>query len=133
MEVRVQIGGEHYALPVEDVLEVVPLGQLTPVPGAVEPFMGVQNLRGEVLPVIDLAGLLGVASDSDPQRIVVAQSGALRAGFAVTTVAGVSELPAPATPADHPALAGAALVDGNLVGMVDVPAALASLAGAGAP
>ncbi len=127
MHVRVHMGGEHYALPVDDVREITPVGELTPLPGATRPFIGVRNLRGEVLPVIDLADLLGVQGAGEPQRLVVAQAGTLRAGLAVESVIGVSDIPLPDTPTDSPALRGAALVDGALVGVVDVAHALNGL------
>ena len=51
VHVRVRVAGEHYALPVEDVLEVAELRAITPVPGAPPAVLGVRNLRGQVLPV----------------------------------------------------------------------------------
>jgi chemotaxis signal transduction protein len=129
VRVRVQMGAEHYALGVEDVVEVADVGELTPLPGAPRPFLGVRNLRGEVLPVIDLAALLGVTAAGEPERIVIAQAGRLRAGLAVERVLGVGDLPAIDTPTESPALKGAMLVDGKLVGVVDVPAVLSGLAG----
>lgn len=124
---RVHVGGEHYALAVQDIREIAPLGELTPLPGAPPPFIGVRNLRGEVLPVVDLAGLLAVDRAAEPAMLVVAQSGALRAGLAVDGVTGVSDLPPADTPTDSAVLRGAALVDGALVGVLDVAAALEGL------
>lgn len=131
MQLRVQTGGEHYALPVKDILEVAELGELTPLPGAARVFLGLRNLRGEVLPIVDLAALLGVTAGGDPKRIVVAQSGTLRAGLAVESVVGVGDLQEPDTPTESAGLKGAKLVDGTLVGIVDVPGVLNGLAGQG--
>lgn len=127
------MGGEHYALPVGDVSEVADIGELTPLPGAPRPFLGIRNLRGEVLPVIDLAGALAIEAAGEPRRIVVAQAGALRAGLAVESVEGVLELTGPQLPTEAPALKGAALVDDTLVGIVDVPRLLLALSGTPTP
>ena len=53
-----RLGG--YAMPIEHVLEVADLGQLTAVPGAGPEMLGVRNLHGQILPVVDLAPLLGI-------------------------------------------------------------------------
>ncbi|MEA2124846.1 MAG: purine-binding chemotaxis protein CheW [Solirubrobacteraceae bacterium] len=124
--VRVGVGGEHYAVPVEHVLEVGAIGRITPVPGAERPLLGARNLRGEVLPIIDFGALIGVASEG-PGQMVVAHADGLRAGLAVEQVVGVGELPDADLPADSAQLAGAVLVDGELIGVVDVAAALAGL------
>ena len=55
--VVVMIGGMWYSLPAEQVRAVLPLGNLTPVPTAPEPVRGVSQVRGQVVPVVDLSGL----------------------------------------------------------------------------
>lgn len=55
--VVVMIGGMWYSLPAEQVRAVVPLGNLTPVPTAPGPVRGVSQVRGQVVPVVDLSGL----------------------------------------------------------------------------
>ena len=126
--VRMRVGNESYAVAVEHVTEVAELGKLTPVPGAHGSVLGVRNLRGEVLPVFDLAAVLEITGDSLPQCLVVAEHGSLRAGFAVDEVTDVG----PLAPADEETqsnlLAGAALDDTGLVGVVDVERLFAALA-----
>lgn len=121
VHVRVRVGRESYALPVEHVLEVAELGHLSPVPGAAPVVLGVRNLRGQVLPVFDLARVFGVAHEGSPERLVVAQDGARLAGFAIDEVTDVDELPEPSEDGESAFLRGAALVDDALVGVVDVP------------
>lgn len=48
------LAGETFALPVEPVREVVRVSSITRVPHAPKPIRGVTNLRGRVIPVIDL-------------------------------------------------------------------------------
>jgi chemotaxis signal transduction protein len=94
------------------------------VPGATPTVLGVRNLRGAVLPVVDLAGVLGLPRADGPRRIVVAAEGGRIAGLAVDSVAGVESLPDASEPADSPYLSGAALTDGVLVGLVDLSSVL---------
>jgi purine-binding chemotaxis protein CheW len=54
------LGGERYALPLADLAGVLPLGRLTPVPGAPPELLGLINGRGRVCCVVDLARLLGL-------------------------------------------------------------------------
>jgi purine-binding chemotaxis protein CheW len=122
--VRVAAAGESYALPVDAVLEVAQLEGVTPVPGATPTVLGVRNLRGAVLPVVDLAGVLGLRRADGPQRIVVAAEGGRIAGLAVDSVAGVQSLPDASEPADSAYLFGASLTDGVLVGLVDLSSVL---------
>jgi len=129
VHVRVCAGGEHYALPVEGVLEVGALGEVTPVPGAPPAVIGVRNLRGQVIPVADLATLFELDSAAERNSIVVTEAGGRRAGLAVESVIDVGPLPEPTESPDAKHLVGAALVDGELVGVVDLDSALDALAG----
>ncbi|HEY8551711.1 MAG TPA: chemotaxis protein CheW [Vicinamibacterales bacterium] len=49
-----QLGKEEYGLPVLKVREIIKLLEITPVPQAPPHVKGVINLRGKVIPVIDL-------------------------------------------------------------------------------
>jgi chemotaxis signal transduction protein len=118
--VRVRVGVELYALPVEYVLEVGEVGDLTVAPGAARATLGVRNLRGDLLPVFDLAAVLGLPSSVSPQRMIVAERQGTRAGFAVDEVIEVDELPEGGEESDSDLLSGAILLDGSLVGMIDV-------------
>lgn len=131
VHVRVRVAGEHYALPVEQVLEVADLGEITSVPGSPPEIVGVCNLRGQVIPVIGLATLLGLSGD-EPSRIVVAESGELRAGLVVDNVVDVGELPPASEQVESDYLLRAFLVDGELVGTLDLDAVLAPLGTPGA-
>jgi chemotaxis signal transduction protein len=126
--VRVRVGSESYAVAVEHVTEVAELGKLTPVPGAHRSVLGVQNLRGDVLPVFDLAAVLEITGDALPQCLLVAEHGSLRAGFAVDEVTDVGPLPPAGEETQSKLLAGAALDETGLVGLIDVERLFAALA-----
>jgi purine-binding chemotaxis protein CheW len=131
LHVRVRVADEHYALPVADVVEVAELGDVTPVPGAGAAVLGVRNLRGQVLPVVDLATVFELPPNA-AERMVIAVRGDLRAGLAVDEVTGVEELPEASEEVDSPHLVGAALADGALVGVIDVGSVLAEVEGTNA-
>jgi purine-binding chemotaxis protein CheW len=77
------LGGESYAFPLERVREVVKPGPTTPVPSIPKHILGVMNLRGEILPVLDLKRLLGVGEGTPtPQgRIIVVKTPGMTVGF----------------------------------------------------
>jgi purine-binding chemotaxis protein CheW len=127
VHVRMRVGTEMYAMPVENVLEVAELGDLAVVPGARPEALGVRNLRGQILPVFDLAALFGVRRTDVPQRLLVAESDGRRAGFAIDEVSDVGELPEPAEETESDLLLGAALAGEDLVGVVDVRRLFAAL------
>jgi len=119
--VRLRVHSEALAMPVEHVIEVAELGQVAAVPRARPEMLGVRNLRGQILPVVDLALLLGIRQVRRPARLLVAEDGGRRAGFAVEQVSGVGELGEPTEEAVSSLLVGAALADGDLIGVIDVP------------
>ncbi|MGH2840156.1 MAG: chemotaxis protein CheW [Solirubrobacteraceae bacterium] len=126
--VRMALGHELYALAVEAVLEVADLGDVTPLPGAPRAVLGVCNLRGNVLPVVDVRNLLGTQdAAATAQRLVVTERGGRRVGLAVDAVIDVGPLPGTpeTTDADH--LSGAVIVQGALVGFLALDSLLAAV------
>jgi purine-binding chemotaxis protein CheW len=126
--VRFRLAAEEYAIPVTQVREVITLGEVTPVPGAQQNVLGIRNLRGQILPVIDLARLLRVTRAAEAVLLMIAESGGQLAGLAIDEVSGVADLPEPDTDADSALLAGSLLLDGELIGVVDMPRVVGALA-----
>jgi purine-binding chemotaxis protein CheW len=64
---------ERYAIETRFVTKVMRLTDLTPIPGTPAFLAGVMNLRGEILAVLDLRPVLGLAPSAagDPSWIVV--------------------------------------------------------------
>ncbi|PPD30258.1 MAG: chemotaxis protein CheW [Methylomonas sp.] len=86
---------EEYGVPIESVQEIVRVpDELTHVPKAPVFVEGVINLRGAVLPVIDLRRRLGLASveRSEGQRVMVFLIQGARTGFIVDSVAEVLKI-----------------------------------------
>ena len=72
-----KLQSEHFSLPVLRVREIMRMCPITPVPRMPDYIKGVINLRGKIIPVIDLRDkfdLKKMSSDADDRRcIIVAQ------------------------------------------------------------
>lgn len=72
-----QLGGEEYAASISQVKEIIRYGGSTKLPNTPEYMDGIINLRGKVIPVVDLAKRFGLprAKDGDVQAIIVEAAG----------------------------------------------------------
>lgn len=89
------LGKEEFAVPVGRILEIIPWQEITPVPQAAGYVLGVINLRGKVVPVMDLRLRLGMPYQEKGDRacIVVMQPDMKRARSPIGVVVdGVSEV-----------------------------------------
>jgi purine-binding chemotaxis protein CheW len=81
------LGAEHYALPIQQVHEIIRYAEPRSVASRVEWVRGVISLRGRIVPVFDLAARLGVPSElSDNAKIVIVETGSETAGVIVDGV-----------------------------------------------
>lgn len=80
-----ELGCERYAIETRHVREVVRGAALTPVPGTADFVLGLTNLRGELVPVIDLRRLLGTAAAEVTQASSLVILGDERAQLGVLT------------------------------------------------
>src|SRR3982751_1124857 len=73
-----KLGRESYGFPVLGVREIIRLSPITPVPRMPAYIKGVINLRGKVVPILDLRAKFQLTSESYGERacIVVVQVGA---------------------------------------------------------
>lgn len=62
------LGEEKFAIPVDHVQEVVEFSQVTKVPNAPQYMLGIINLRGRVLPLLDTKLKLGLAPTERTQK-----------------------------------------------------------------
>ena len=67
-----RLAQELFALELTDLAEVLPLGNCTPIPGGPPRFAGVINVRGRLIPVLDLAHFLEIpAAEASPASFVL--------------------------------------------------------------
>jgi purine-binding chemotaxis protein CheW len=90
-----RLGEDFFAMLIANVNEIIRLQKITPVPKA-PPFVeGVTNLRGRVIPVIDLRARFGIAPKMDGHmaRIIVVEQGERLLGMIVDAVDEVLTVP----------------------------------------
>lgn len=88
MLVEFYLGKEFFGIPVKNVNEIIMPTQVTPVPRSKPYIEGITDIRGEVLPVIDLAMFLSipVQENSEQDRFIVTEISEQRAIFHVSGV-----------------------------------------------
>ena len=90
------LGDEEYGLEILKVREIIGLMEITSVPQTPRFIKGVINLRGKVIPVIDLRLKFGMeeAQATEETCIIVVDIGDMLMGILVDTVSEVVDIPA---------------------------------------
>jgi purine-binding chemotaxis protein CheW len=85
---------ELYGVPVEQVVSIERWEALTRVPNTPSFIKGIINLRGEILPVIDLQQRfgLGVSNQTEESRLVIVQDEEIKIGLIVDEAKDVIDL-----------------------------------------
>ncbi len=98
-----EIAGEHYAIDIENIVEIVPPRTATRVPNADPSIVGILSLRGTIVTLVDVRRRLrhAVSVVSPETRIVVVEHGEETLGFEVDRVFRVVKI-ASAEVAAHP-------------------------------
>lgn len=93
--VSFEIGSEEYAVDILEVQEINRMVEITPVPKAPHFVEGVINLRGKVIPIIDLRLRFGLpaAERTTESRIVVVDVCRIVIGLIVDSVSEVLRIP----------------------------------------
>ena len=89
------LGSEEYGVDIAQVKEINRMVSITHVPRAPHFMEGVINLRGQLIPIIDLRTRFGMprAEHSKATRIVVTEVGTKRVGMVVDSVSEVLRIP----------------------------------------
>jgi purine-binding chemotaxis protein CheW len=125
-----ELAGEHYGVDIAAVEGIIKMQAITAVPRAPACVEGVTNLRGKVLPVLNLRqrfGLPGAAAGAEARIVVVEMNGSA-VGMMVDGVSEVLRVPAEAieppsplvTTVDSAFLRGIAKVDERLILLLDL-------------
>jgi purine-binding chemotaxis protein CheW len=93
--VSFKLGSEEYGVDIAQVQEINRMVAVTHVPRAPQFMEGVINLRGQLIPIIDLRTRFGMprAEHTKNTRIVVTEIAAKRVGMVVDSVSEVLRLP----------------------------------------
>ncbi len=119
------LDGRELALHVEDVSEVLRMVAVTPLPEASGYVAGVINLRGRIVPVIDLRVRLGMAprEQDSSTPIIIVGGGEGAAGLVADGVVEVLSLPSeavePPSRLSAPVVSGVAREDDRLIVVLD--------------
>ena len=86
---------ERYAIASEYVREVCPLEDLTPLPCTPAFVLGIVNLRGEILPVIDLKKFFDLPEKglTNLNKVIVLESADMAFGIVADAISGVRRIP----------------------------------------
>lgn len=123
--IALRIGVRWFAVPADRVREVVTLQAITNVPGVVKWVLGVALVRGRLVPVLDLAGMLntprtGEAAITRP-RLVVLSRGDDEAAMVADETRGVLQLP-PAITKDAGIVRGELRWEDHIIAVLDADA-----------
>ena len=130
-------GKESLAVALSQVREVFKIDSITPVPGMPPALVGVANIRGSIVPVVDLHPSLGLPNVTVPRYAVVVGHEARGVGILVNDVpeietAAVEDLQERSSGEEAGAcrfLSGALKTAGRTIGMMDVSRLLAMIEG----
>lgn len=106
--VSFKIGNEEFGVDILKVQEINRMMQITKVPNAPDFVDGVINLRGRIIPIIDLRIRLGMEKKEHDKstRIVVVELEGKTVGFIVDEVSEVLRIPMSITEPPPPMVAG---------------------------
>jgi purine-binding chemotaxis protein CheW len=128
--VGLRIGRETFGIPIGMVREIVRVPEITSVPNAPDYIEGVINLRGRIVPVVDLRKRFReiVAAPNKKNRIVVVELDGRPIGLIVNSASEVLKIPPSEIEAPHAVfqegelnyITGVGKVRGRLVILLDL-------------
>jgi purine-binding chemotaxis protein CheW len=128
--VSFNIGEEQFGVEILKVQEIIRMVNITQVPNSPSYVEGVINLRGRIIPIVDLRTRIGLLRKNQDQgtRIIVVEIEGKTVGFIVDSVNEVLRIPKDITeppPAmsvkmDSDYITGVAKFDGYIVILIDI-------------
>lgn len=68
-----QLGEEEYAVDITQSKQIIKISKITPVPNTAEFIRGVINLRGQIVPVVDLRKRFKIDGVGEKERIITVE------------------------------------------------------------
>lgn len=85
--IEFSLGQEDYAIPLLMVREVISVPDTTPIPKSPTHFLGIMNLRGQVISVVDLRKKLKVDARQDKEEaVIIVDIGGMNIGVVVDSI-----------------------------------------------
>ncbi len=129
-----RLGEDEYCLDIMSVREIRGWTKPTPLPHAAPHLCGMINLRGTVLPIIDLAIRLGMAGvPGDPRNVfIVVHHNGMLSGLLVHSVSDILTVPRDALQsppevanyAEQTFVSALAVIDGRMIRMLNLSSIL---------
>jgi len=108
------LDAQRYAIPLAAIEKVFPTAEITPIPKAPEIVLGVVNIRGRIVPVVNLRRRFRLP-EREPEiydHMIVASTGRRTLAIVVDGAAGVLEIPESEITALRDLLPGTEYVEG---------------------
>lgn len=120
-----RLGEQDFCAPVEQVLSINEMTSLSKLPNAPSYIEGIMNLRGEIIPVVNLKKRFGMAETDKAERILVSNN---MVGFLaddasnseVTEDENIKEPPVIGMDADNEFISGVLITNDKLMLIVDL-------------
>lgn len=69
--IAIRVAGQPFALRATEIAALAKRGRIVPAPSRVAELLGLAGIRGELVPVYDLAALLGLSRNGEPQWLAL--------------------------------------------------------------
>lgn len=85
------LGAEEYGIDIFKVQEIIRLPRITKLPNTADYILGVTNLRGNIIPVVDLKKKLmnSLTENTEETRVIVIETGIKKIGLIVDEISEV--------------------------------------------
>lgn len=99
---------ESYGIETLFIREICPLKQLTPLPGTPPFVLGVTNMRGEIISVIDIKRFLGLPETqlTTHDKIIIVRDEEMEFGILANNISSVNSIPLDTMQSSLPTLSG---------------------------
>jgi purine-binding chemotaxis protein CheW len=106
--IEFRLAGEKYAIERADIREVIPLKELTAVPCTPAFVRGIVNVRGQIIPVIDMKKFFDLPDEgiADVHMVILVQWQEMEAGIEADAVTGVRTIARDSLQPTLPTLSG---------------------------
>ena len=120
--VVMHVGGDIYAVRAGTVREVVRAPEVTPLPASSPIFLGVCNVRGDIVPVLDTFALLGLGAGPTFTHAVIVRASEGEVGLSTTGVPEFTQLGDRVGDGDVAGRLGAYRVSAGIATLLDLDA-----------
>jgi purine-binding chemotaxis protein CheW len=106
--VEFMLAHERYALELTHIREVYPLKELTPLPGTPDFVLGIINVRGQILSIVDIKRFFDLPHKglTNLNQVIILQSDKMEFGILADEILGTRSIPASDIQTSLPTLTG---------------------------